>query len=504
MKSLWDALSFSQNSDPLKPALHLPGGSSLSYSELSEKTMAYGLASKSFDLKDRLVGVLSPKSFESVAVLLSILSSEGAYLPLDIGSPPDRIELIIEEAKLAYIWVYDDLSIEYADHLARWGFTKEVKCQGMSLWCRDGGERLHSDTAYVLFTSGSTGRPKGVKISHRNALAFIDWCQEEFALKETDVVTSIAPFHFDLSIFDLFASLKAGASVLLFDEKSIKNPRLLTSSMAEQGATVIYTTPTVLKLMVRYGKWSRITYEGLRLILFAGEAYPVDEWRKLYEVWPEVPMYNLYGPTETNVVTHTRVVLSDVEKRQEVPLGHVCSFADWKLEPTEELDGGGVRGRLWISGPSVAKGYLNREDLTNAVFLRDHDEVWYDTGDLVELGEDGVLLFRGRADRMTKRNGYRIELGEIEAATREYKGVVEAVALSVDTEGMTRIKLFIQMDKEVDDISEVMRSHLNSKLPAYMVPDDFEIIMEVPMTSNHKVDYIALRKKNDIDDTKRT
>jgi amino acid adenylation domain-containing protein len=356
--------------------------------------------------------------------------------------------------------------------------------------------RQDSDLAYILYTSGSTGIPKGVMITHRNALGFVDWCSEVFAPDETDRFSSHAPFHFDLSILDIYVPLKHGATLHLIPEELGKNPKELSKFIADRQLTVWYSTPSILALLVQFGRLDSFDHSSLRLVLFAGEVFPVKHMRELKRPWPRPTYYNLYGPTETNVCTFARIpdVVPD-DRDVPYPIGFACSHCTplvldddrQTVEPDDE-------GLLWIAGDSVFQGYWNRPVENAAAFLERDGRRWYNTGDVVRFDERDGYIYAGRRDRMVKRRGYRIELGEIERGLYRHPHVREAaVTATADPEGV-RIVAHLSFAEGAARPSIIeLKTFCAEHLPGYMSPDRFDLRDRLPRTSTDKVDYQSLR-----------
>ncbi|MCB0704765.1 MAG: amino acid adenylation domain-containing protein [Saprospiraceae bacterium] len=508
MQRLHEILANSAERFPANSAITDPNGLELTYAELADSCTNLCIHLKNHGLaKGRRIGILIPKSAESVIAILSTLSIESAYIPSDAEAPASRNAFIFEDCQASAILISDALLAPFQEAFPH--ITKQIPLEELSLHlllCEYENApdlTVPDDLAYMLYTSGSTGKPKGVLITHQNALSFVDWCLECFPTNETDVFSSIAPFHFDLSIYDLFVGLKSGASIVLFDQKASKNPLLLSSLIGEHKISVLYATPTLLRLIRSYGRIERYDHSALRIVHFAGEVFPVAPLRELKEQWPQAKFFNLYGPTETNVVTwHPIPDQIAPDQLEPFPIGKSCTHVQCKLWEDEIIEPHpGLSGELIVAGLSVAAGYLNLPDRTAQSFFQDSEgQTWYKTGDLVQVNEAGDFVYSGRRDRMVKRRGYRIELGEIEAALSRHSAIVEAGAISLlnaSEEVVVYAYLSTTNPKELPNGQELKAFCLNY-LPIYMLPDKFLFLEALPKTSTHKIDYQALKKMADV------
>jgi amino acid adenylation domain-containing protein len=351
------------------------------------------------------------------------------------------------------------------------------------------------DLAYILYTSGSTGKPKGVMLSHRNAVSYVDWCSEVFGPSEDDRFSSHAPFHFDLSILDLYVPLKHAATVVLINADQGKEPAGLAALIAERRLTIWYSTPTILTMLAQYGKMERHDFGTLRYVFFAGEVFPVKHLRAVKALLPRPRFFNLYGPTETNVCTYHEIPREvEPDRTQPYPIGKVCEQFRARVVDEDGVDvARGAEGELIIAGPGVLVGYWNLPDRTAQAFFVDQEgERWYRTGDLVLEDADGVFTYVGRRDRMVKRRGYRIELGEIESGLYKHPDVKEAAVVALkDADGGVRIKAFLASNGPTLSVI-TLKQFCAQVLPTYMSPDAFGFIEVLPKTSTDKVDYQRL------------
>jgi len=247
-----------------------------------------------------------------------------------------------------------------------------------------------------------------------------------------------------------------------------------------------------------YGRLERFDHSSLRIVLFAGEIFPIEALKKLQQLWPQATFYNLYGPTETNVVTWFQVPKTIARTyNSPLPIGKSCSHVSCKIWNEKILDlQPGIQGELIVSGVSVTPGYLNLPEINKRSFLKDQQgKIWYRTGDLVKVNHDLEFEFIGRKDRMVKRHGYRIELDEIEAILHRYSGLKEVGVISITEENNILIKAFISKSLENTrlTIPEIKTYFLNY-LPLYMLPDQFIFVDHLPKTSTHKINYQQLAR----------
>ena len=480
--NLGSLLSSSLSKNRNKKFLISVEGTYQSYDEVGEQ---WGIISnfllEKADGNKSLVGILSKNKTHSIYAIGGVLMSGNAYVPLDGHAPVGRNINIIRESKLnGLLILHSELEL-YAAYFE--GFSISRVAEFIYIDFEESATIVPDQLAFILYTSGSTGTPKGVMISHENAYAFMDWATDTYGLTSTDVLGSIAPFHFDLSVFDLYGSIKVGASMLLIEPSVASNPRLLTMYLESNKVTVLYTTPSLLQAMANYGKMEKKDFKSLRTIFFAGEVFPIDAFMNFRSLLPDVNYINFYGPTETNVCTYHQVG-ADMDGNTPLPIGHLCPYAGGRIKE-------GEKGELLISGKTVAMGYWLKPDITATRFFSDEKGVrWYRTGDIVSLSTDGYQ-FHGRNDRMIKRRGYRIELDEIQHQVSMVDAVTEnAVFLNDNHSEVKIICIFVSSLK--DDIVSKIRLKLSETLPLYMMPDVFKSIDAIPRTSTGKVDYQSL------------
>ena len=493
---------------------HPERGTSITYEELNSlsEVVRKELFRQGVRQGDR-VGIYGPKSIGTVASIFGVLKAGAAYVPVDASAPVERNAAILKDCSIRAVVVAEELADELNNALAAHA-SRLTELPGMSQFGTDMvlvsgiADRAQTtaataapdsrDISYLLYTSGSTGKPKGVIHTHHSALSFVDWCSEAFEPTETDRFSSHAPFHFDLSILDLYVPLKHGATVVLFGQRLGKLPARLAEAIADSRISVWYSTPSVLRYLVEFGRMERYDWSSLRLALFAGEVFPIKHLRMLKDLWPRPRHFNLYGPTETNVCTYYELPVEIPGDRHEpFPIGGPCSGDRTRIVDDNDREvSRGVEGELLVSGGSVMQGYWNLPEQTESAFLMDAEGArWYRTGDMVREDEKGVYTFLGRGDRMIKKRGFRIELGEIEAVLYRHRQIVEAavVALTDDEDNVvTKAYLSCPDDTSLSQIE--LKTWCAGHLPLYMVPDQFAVLPSLPKTSTDKIDYQTLKR----------
>lgn len=476
----------------------------LSYGELRTAILRCAAVLARHDIgRGTRVGICLPKSAESMVAILAALARGAAYVPLDPWSPPARIRSMAASADLSLLLTTPEVGRKLSGETSveRRASTSErmLHVRGSDLeWLRDEVPAVElpdvrrDDLAVLFPTSGSSGTPKLVALSHGNVLSFVEWAVDRFELGAADRFASHAPFHFDLSTLDLYAALHAGASVHLLEEKTIKFPAAVASVFEAQGTTVCYAVPTALQLLSQHGGIDRRRLAALRLVLFAGEVFPVASLRKLMQQVPHARFVNLYGPTETNVCTYHVLAGVPDEGMDAIPLGIPCEHLEVGLLREDGSPcGAGEAGEIVVAGPGVMRGYWGRPDLTAASRLGGRPDS-YRTGDFARM-DSGTLRFLGRRDQQIKIHGHRVELLEIEAHLERHPRVARAAVL-LEHGGTFDARLvgFVAAREDGGGMENSLHRHCADRLPSHARPSRFVICPTLPTTSTGKIDRQAL------------
>jgi D-alanine--poly(phosphoribitol) ligase subunit 1 len=457
-----------------------------------DRRLTYGeLVRRSDVLADRLaatlpdehcpVVVLGHKEPELLIAFLGVAKSGHPYVPVENNLPPQRLQRITEVSR------------------APLTLTPET----VALLTLDESPRISAPVAhhlppaapyYIMFTSGSTGEPKGVVITHACLESFLNWMLLEQAPPEGEVFLNQVPYSFDVSMMDTYLALVTGGTVFSVTREDVARPRQLHEAFARSGLTIWVSTPSFAQLCLVQRSFNADLLPRLRRFLFCGETLPPAVASQLLDRFPGAEVWNTYGPTEATVATTSIRVDRDVLARYSpLPIGYpmpgtrVLVFDDeGRAAPS------GTRGEIVIAGPNVSPGYLGRPDLTARAFFELDGQRAYRTGDWGRV-QDGLLFCEGRMDNQIKLHGHRIELGDIEANLRALAGVRDALVLPTlwhgQPDALSAFVVMAERGPESDfDLGNRLRAQLAERVPAYMLPRQFNFLEAFPMTPNGKAD----------------
>ncbi|MGY1880771.1 non-ribosomal peptide synthase/polyketide synthase [Pseudomonas reactans] len=474
---------------PDAPALVF-GAQRLSYGELNRRAnrLAHRLIAAGVG-PDVLVGLAVERSIEMVVGLLAVLKAGGAYVPLDPEYPRERLAYMLDDSGvkllLTQAHLLEQLPIPEGLSSLVLGETGFEGYSDANPGIILDGENL----AYVIYTSGSTGQPKGAGNRHSALANRLHWMQEAYSLDAGDSVLQKTPFSFDVSVWEFFWPLMTGSRLVVAAPGDHRDPAKLIDLINQEQITTLHFVPSMLQAFLQDSKVS--TCASLQRIVCSGEALPVDAQQQVFAKLPHASLYNLYGPTEAAIdVTHWTCVEEGCDA---VPIGKPianlgCYILDSNFEPVPV----GVLGELYLGGIGLARGYHRRPALTAERFIAHpfvSGERLYRTGDLARYRDDGVIEYAGRIDHQVKLRGLRIELGEIEARLLEHEWVREAAVLAVDGKFLVG---YLVLQNAGDDWRDVLGAHLAQQLPDYMVPAQWVVLDQMPLSPNGKLDRKAL------------
>ncbi|MCG7497837.1 amino acid adenylation domain-containing protein [Vibrio sp. Of7-15] len=486
--------------NPDAPAVHFEG-ESLSYAELNQR--ANHLANQLIDRgvgPDSLVGVCCYRSLELVIGLLATLKAGGAYVPLDPDYPNERLAVMVSDAQPDVILTTKEVqNLLPAEVTTICLDTPDV---GFDLMANPVLNELTSNhLAYVIYTSGSTGLPKGVMNEHQAVVNRILWMQQEFPLTSADKVLQKTPFSFDVSVWEFFWPLMTGAQLVVAKPDGHKDVDYLLDTIDKHAITTLHFVPPMLAAFMLDGQYQNRA-QSVKRIFASGEALPAEiakQWTQTHTA----ELHNLYGPTEAAIDVSWHACRADKDYTT-VPIGKpINNIQLYVLNEAHQLAPLGVPGELYIGGDGVARGYLNREELTKERFIPNPfsdqpNACLYKTGDLARWNASGEVEYLGRLDHQVKIRGFRIELGEIDAQILAQPHVAEVI--TIDVEGQTSfdrqlVSYLVPTSSDVaPTLKEELLAALNQKLPHHMLPADLVFMEALPLTPNGKVNRRALPK----------
>ena len=508
----------------------------LTYQQLNEKAnqLAHYLRANHDIRAESLVGLCLERSLEMVIGMLAILKAGGAYVPLDPSYPESRLRYMIENSALNVVLTQSQLqqnlvaqesSGPESSSSEGLGFDGAVLvldglvdsshfCDSLDSSNLTGAQTglTATNLAYVIYTSGSTGQPKGVMVEHQALVNRIDWMHQQYGLTAKDRVLQKTPFSFDVSVWEFMWPLTHGAAIVMARPEGHKDPHYLVEVIQSAKVSKLHFVPSMLSSMLAIEDMS--VCDSLQQVFCSGEALGLNLANDFIKQCPQVQLHNLYGPTEAAIDVSFFDCSEGLEGLSSVPIGRpIQNIQLYVLNQQGQLVPSGSVGELHIGGVGLARGYLNRDDLTEAQFIANpfydannasSSERLYKTGDLVRALPNGELAYLGRIDHQVKIHGFRIELAEIENVILSHDSVKETVVVATQaTNGDKRLAAYVVIN-EIDksghtiqgtneqDINEQLREYLTDKLPFYMVPSVFTQMESMPLTANGKLDRKAL------------
>jgi amino acid adenylation domain-containing protein len=472
-------------------------GHSLSYAALNARANHLARRLRALGVgPDARVGILLERSEAMIVALLATLKAGGAYVPLDPAYPDARLEHMLRDCMPVTVLTEASLAGRLPGRQAQLLVPDaDPACDEGNLAAAELG-LTENHLAYVIYTSGSTGQPKGVMNEHRGIVNRIRWMQQAYQLGAHDVVLQKTPFSFDVSVWEFFWPLMAGAQLVMARPDGHKDPSYLSGLIRDTGVTTLHFVPSMLQVFLNHGE-AAAACAGVARVICSGEELPAPLARQFLALLPQVGLHNLYGPTEA-AVDVTAWTCTAGDQAASVPIGKPIAntriyLLDERLRPTPA----GVSGEIYIGGVQVARGYLNQPALSEQRFLADpfvEGGRMYRTGDLGRWRDDGAIDYLGRNDFQVKIRGFRIEPGEIGAQLAAIAGVREAVVVArADGPGGQRLVAYIvaEPDAGMPDPA-FLRSQLGIHLPEHMLPAAYVLLDSLPLTANGKLDRKAL------------
>ncbi len=492
MKNILEYLEHSATTHPDKIAV-LDPEKSATYEELLNNARRIGSFLSEQEVPQSPVAVFMDKSVEALTAFMGIVSAGCFYISINMDQPPTRIRQILETSNAGSIITLgsDTSIIKEAGYLGKcFDYHHMIKHEiNVDALAKIRENFLDIDPLYCNFTSGSTGIPKGVLVSHRSVIDFMEYFPSLFHITEKDRIGNQAPFDFDVSVKDIYSTLKMGATMVIIPKRLFSIPTQLLDYLCDQKVTTLIWAVSALCMVSQLKGFTYKIPDQVNKVLFSGEAMPVKQLSIWQKYLPNARYVNLYGPTEITCNCTYYEINREFQAEEKIPIGR--PFPNEKVflldEENKQVTTPGINGELCVSGTALALGYYNNPEQTKRAFIQNplnqnYLEMIYRTGDLAFYNEDNDLCFAGRKDFQIKHMGHRIELEEIEMAINSFSPIERACC--VFEERRNRITAFYVGSMEGKEISEQMRK----SLPSYMIPTAFRTITEFPITPNGKID----------------
>ena len=486
-------------------------GRTLTYQALNQAANRLAHYLKAQGVKtESLVGLLTERSVEMVVGIMAILKAGAAYVPLEPSYPQARLQFMLDNTGFEHLLMLgdltDDLTICPAIRVTQMDSQMVIEqlAQYPSENPEINPEQTSNSLAYVIYTSGSTGDPKGVMVEHKSVVNRIDWMQKSYPIDNKDCVLQKTPFSFDVSVWEFVWTLGYGATLAVAKPEGHKDPVYLSNLIAQENISVLHFVPSMFNIFLSVPE-ARFSAH-VRYIFCSGEALDIADVKALKKQAPHISLHNLYGPTEAAIEV-SYFDCSTLTNQISVPIGKpIQNIGLLVLDKQLNCCPQGGTGELHIQGVCLARGYLNRDDLTRQRFIQNpfsHDpsDRLYKTGDLVRYLNDGNLEYLGRIDDQVKIRGFRIELGEIESQLSLCDGVGSSLVMARSgSQGDKRLVAYLVSDENNqltdDDLIAQVKQNLQISLPEYMIPAAFIMIEKWPLTANGKIDRKSLPAPN--------
>lgn len=480
----------------------IDGSEEINFNQLhtSSKSLALEIIRLVSNKVNKPIAVFLPKSIGSIIADVAVTYSGNVYMNLDVKSPAIRLENIMNLIKPDLVITNSSLSLRIKEidpalkqilidecNLKETASTKLIYSRLEKI--------IDTDPYCIINTSGSTGTPKGVVLNHRGFIDFTEWAIETLKIKDDEIVGSLSPLVFDIYSFEICMSMAKGSTIVILPDSLAAFPIKILDLIHQKKINFLFWVPTIMVNIANMDLLSKVPLPSLKTIWFAGEVFPTKPFNYWHKYLPDAKFVNLYGPIEITLDCTYFIIDREIKDNEPIPIGFPCRNTDILiLNEHNELVEGNEEGELCVRGSSLAMGYYNNPEKTDAVFVQNplnkyYPEIIYRTGDIAYKNDNGEIIFKGRKDSLIKHMGYRIELGEIEHVIINVLKLVENGCVVYNYQ-KKEITLFYESSENYS-VSE-MKVSIGTILPKYMIPTVFYKLEELPRNTNGKIDRLNL------------
>lgn len=466
----------------------------LTFKELGEKARQIGSFLSGLGFRKKAVPVFTNQSVDAIVLFLGVVYSGNYYVPIDVDTPKDRIDIIIANCKakiaIGSIKGFEKTEVPYCDINMMLGKEDKKTLEEIR------NRHVINDPLYMVYTSGSTGTPKGVIKSHNSMISFIESFVDTFAINQ-EVIANQTPFYFDASGKDIYLMLKTGSTMHIVPKELFMFPVSLINFLNDRKITYLCWVPSALAIMSQLNAFKSMTLDYVKNVFFVGEVMQIKHLNYWRSHLPNVRYVNLYGSSEMAGICSYYEVDREFGLEEKLPIGKPLKGTEmFLLDEDNKLVVGENIGEICVRSPQLASGYFGDKEKNSKVFVNnvlndDYLDLMLRTGDLGKYDKDGNIVYVARKDYQIKHMGHRIELYEIET----YANALDFIDVSccLYDEKRSKIVLFFTTTKEIDDYNKEITTRLKEKLPVYMIPNKFIKIETIQKNKNGKIDRVLLK-----------
>lgn len=486
--NLFEIFRYQAKKNKNKIAIITCDGKKITYEKLLSSCVNYSKKINKINKNNEPICIILEKTIESYKIILACIKLGCPYFFLDPNQPNVRIRKALKSAKCKKV-ITEKKNIN--KNTISLKYFKNIRSNNKLL-----KKANFTNPTYYMFTSGSSGQPKGVIINQHNIRYLIEWAKKEYSFGSETIHTALNPIYFDNSIFDFYATIFNGGTLVVFKDKEILDPEIIERVITKYKCTSWFSVPTLIKFHLQLKLFKKSNFKSIKRFIFGGEGFTIPHLKHLYSIYGKTKIYsNVYGPTEcTCICSSYDINASDLKKTNNFPpIGFLNSYFDGFLYDSSK-ENKSNKGELVLRGPAVGSGYLDK--IQNSGFKKNplenrFDEIVYFTGDIMEYDKYNKLIYLYRKDNQIKHMGFRIELEEIESKIRNIKNIEDVIVTQYFDKNYSKLVATIKIKKMIN--KNIYFNYFSKSLPKYMIPQKIIFLREFPKNKNGKIDRIKIK-----------